>query len=59
VEESSPDAVEGCSGGVDYTVRRLAEKFSVVNMKSASRAAEDVFVENEIFNSQAESFNSL
>jgi hypothetical protein len=44
---------------VDYTVRRLAEKFSVVNMKSASNAAEDVFVENEMFNSQAESCNSL
>ena len=52
---------EGCSSGpVDYTVRRLAEKFSVVNMKSASSAAENVFVENEMFSSsQTESCNSL
>jgi len=41
----------GCGGPVDYTVRKLAERFSVVNMKSTSRAAEDVFVENEIYNS--------
>jgi len=47
--DQSPDAEEGCGGPVDYTVRRLAEKFSVVNMKSASKAAEDVFVENEVF----------
>ena len=48
--DQSPDVDEGCGGPVDYTVRRLAERFSVVNMKSASRAAEDVFVENEMFN---------
>ena len=48
--DQSPEAEEGCGGPVDYTVRRLAEKFSVVNMKTASRAAEDVFVENEMFN---------
>ena len=45
----SPEAEEGCVGPVDYTVRKLAEKFSVVNMKSASLAAENVFVENEMF----------
>lgn len=50
--DQSPEAEEGCGGPVDYTVRRLAEKFSVVNMRTASRAAEDVFVEleNEVFN---------
>jgi hypothetical protein len=59
MKDISPEATEGCSGPVDYTVRRLAEKFSVVNMKSASHAAEDVFVENEMFISQTESCNSL
>lgn len=48
--DQSPDAEEGC-GPVDYTVRKLAEKFSVVNMMATSQAAEDVFVENEMFNS--------
>lgn len=43
------EAGDGCVGPVDYTVRKLAEKFSVVNMKSASMAAENVFVENEMF----------
>lgn len=52
VGDQSPDADEaGCGGPVDYTVRKLAERFSVVNMMSTSRAAEDVFVENEIYNS--------
>jgi hypothetical protein len=27
----------------------LSEKFDVVNMREASRAAEDVFIENEAF----------
>jgi len=45
----SPEMKDGCIGPVDYTVRKLAEKFSVVNMKSASIAAENVFVENEMF----------
>ena len=40
---------ERCIGSVDYTVRKLAEKFSVVNMKSTSQAAENVFIENEMF----------
>ena len=36
---------------MDYTVRRLAERFTSVNMKTASKAAEDVFeMENEMFN---------
>jgi len=48
-EATSPAAPEGCGGPVDYTVRKLAEKFAVVNMKATSRAAEDVFVENEAF----------
>ena len=51
----SPEVDEGCLGPVDYTVRRLAEKFSVVNMKSASMAAENVFVENEIFSEMTDS----
>jgi len=55
-ESQSSSGDEGCSGPVDYTVRKLAEKFSVVNMRSASKAAEDVFVENEIFNSNGEEF---
>ena len=46
-------------GPVDYTVRKLAEKFSVVNMKSASKAAEDVFVENEVFNTSEISEESV
>ena len=37
---------------MDYTVRKLAERFSVVNMMATSRAAEDVFVENEVFSSE-------
>ena len=57
--DQSPDADEGCGGPVDYTVRKLAEKFSVVNMKSASKAAEDVFVENEVFNSSSVSEESI
>ena len=32
-----------------YSVRKLSEKFVVVNMRDTSRAAEDVFVENEAF----------
>lgn len=40
---------ERCIGSVDYTVRKLAEKFSVVNMKTTSQAAENVFIENEMF----------
>lgn len=49
--DQSPDAEDGCGGGaVDYTVRRLAERFTSVNMKTASKAAEDVFeMENEMF----------
>ena len=47
------------TGPVDYTVRKLAEKFSVVNMKSASKAAEDVFVENEVFNTSEISEESV
>ena len=36
---------------MDYTVRRLAERFTSVNMKTTSKAAEDVFeMENEMFN---------
>jgi len=50
--DQSPDAEEGCGGPVDYTVRKLAERFSVVNMMATSRAAEDVFVENEVFSSE-------
>jgi len=57
--EVSPEAEEGCIGPVDYTVRKLAEKFSVVNMKSASMAAENVFVENEIFSEDNNSVHSL
>lgn len=53
-DSQSPVVDEGCGGPVDYTVRKLAERFSVVNMKSTSKAAEDVFVENEIFNSSGE-----
>jgi len=53
-ESHSPDADEGCGGPVDYTVRKLAERFSVVNMMATSKAAEDVFVENEVFNSTEE-----
>jgi hypothetical protein len=53
-EGQSPDVEEGCGGPVDYTVRKLAERFSVVNMMATSKAAEDVFVENEVFNSTAE-----
>ena len=50
--DQSPDAEDGCgAGAVDYTVRRLAERFPSVNMKATSKAAEDVFeMENEIFN---------
>ena len=55
----SPEVEEGCIGPVDYTVRKLAEKFSVVNMKSASMAAENVFVENEIFSEDNNSVHSL
>merc|ERR1719167_409966 len=51
-ESHSPDADEGCGGPVDYTVRKLAERFSVVNMMATSKAAEDVFVENEVFSSE-------
>lgn len=54
----SPVVDEGCKGPVDYTVRKLAEKFSVVNMKSASTAAENVLVENEVFIEMVDS-NSL
>merc|ERR1711923_644978 len=58
--DQSPDGDDaGCGGPVDYTVRKLAEKFSVVNMKSASKAAEDVFVENEVFNSSSVSEESI
>lgn len=32
-----------------YSVGKLSEKFVVVNMRDTSRAAEDVFVENEAF----------
>ena len=32
-----------------YSVRKLSEKFVVVNMRDTSRAAENVFVENEAF----------
>ena len=49
-QDQSPEAEDGCGGPVDYTVRKLAEKFSVVNMKSTRKAAEEVFVENEVFN---------
>ena len=52
--DQSPEAEDGCGGPVDYTVRKLAERFSVVNMKSTSKAAEEVFVENEVFNCSAE-----
>ena len=52
--DQSPEADDGCGGPVDYTVRKLAERFSVVNMKSTSKAAEEVFVENEVFNCSAE-----
>merc|ERR1719495_1396506 len=52
--DQSPDAEEGCGGPVDYTVRKLAERFSVVNMMATSKAAEDVFVENEVFTSTEE-----
>merc|ERR1711936_34059 len=53
-QDQSPEAEDGCGGPVDYTVRRLAERFSVVNMKSTSKAAEEVFVENEVFNCTGE-----
>ena len=53
-QDQSPEAEDGCGGPVDYTVRKLAEKFSVVNMKSTSKAAEEVFVENEVFNCSGE-----
>jgi sorting nexin-17 len=53
-EDQSPEVEEGCGGPVDYTVRKLAERFSVVNMMATSKAAEDVFVENEVFNSASE-----
>lgn len=32
-----------------YSVKKLSEKFSVVNMRDASRAAENVLIENEAF----------
>ena len=35
--------------GYQYSVKKLSEKFDVVNMREASRAAEDVFIENEAF----------
>ena len=53
-QDQSPEAEDGCGGPVDYTVRKLAERFSVVNMKSTSKAAEEVFVENEVFNCSGE-----
>lgn len=47
-----------CIGSsVDYTVRKLAEKFSVVNMKSTSQAAENVFIENEMFIEMSDSIS--
>ncbi len=47
-----------CIGAsVDYTVRKLAEKFSVVNMKSTSQAAENVFIENEMFIEMSDSIS--
>ena len=36
-------------GGPQYSVQRLSERFDVVNMREASRAAENVFIENEAF----------
>ena len=58
--DQSPDAEDGCGGGaVDYTVRRLAERFTSVNMKTTSKAAEDVFeMENEMFNELEETDTS-
>lgn len=32
-----------------YSIKRLSEKFDVVNMRDTSRAAENVFIENEAF----------
>ena len=32
-----------------YSVKRLSEKFDVVNFRDASKAAEDVLIENEAF----------
>ena len=32
-----------------YSIKKLSEKFVVVNMRDTSRAAENVFVENEAF----------
>ena len=32
-----------------YSVKNLSEKFVVVNMRDTSRAAEDVFIENQAF----------
>ena len=44
---------------MDYTVRRLAERFTSVNMKTTSKAAEDVFeMENEMFNEMEETGTS-
>ena len=44
---------------MDYTVRRLAERFTSVNMKTTSKAAEDVFeMENEMFNELEETDTS-
>eukprot|EP00095_Tigriopus_kingsejongensis_P010016 maker-scaffold1048_size67263-snap-gene-0.22 protein:Tk10016 transcript:maker-scaffold1048_size67263-snap-gene-0.22-mRNA-1 annotation:"sorting nexin-17" len=35
--------------GRQYSVKKLSEKFDVVNFRDASRAAEDVLIENEAF----------
>ncbi len=35
--------------GPTYSVKKLSEKFNVVNMRDTSRAAENVFIENEAF----------
>ena len=45
----SPPGDDVSCTSIDYTVKKLAERFAVVNMRATSRAAEDVFVENEAF----------
>ncbi len=35
--------------GRQYSVQKLSERFDRVNFREASRAAEDVFIENEAF----------
>lgn len=35
--------------GRHYSVKKLSDKFEVVNYRETSRVAEDIFIENEAF----------